>query len=184
MTYRMLQPFIQKKDKQAKWLIGVASITVFTAVALLSRFKINVNVGFNVHLFATINAFINAIVSILLILALITVKQKKYIWHKNIMLTAIVLSSLFLISYICHHLLAGETIFGGASSLRYVYYFILGTHIILAAIILPFILFTAYRALTGEWIKHKKIAKYTWPLWLYVSITGVLVYLFISPYYQ
>ena len=100
------------------------------------------------------------------------------------MFLAISLSSLFLISYICHHLLAGETKFGGQNTLRYVYYFVLGTHIVLAAIILPFILFTAYRALTGEWNRHKKIAKYTWPLWLYVSITGVLVYLFISPYYQ
>lgn len=180
----MLQPSIKKNDKQTRWLISIVSVTVFTAVVLLSRFKLSVTVGFNVHLFATINACINAIVSTLLIAALIAVKRKKYALHKNIMLTAIVLSSLFLISYICHHLLAGETKFGGGNTLRYIYYFILGTHIILAAIILPFILFTAYRALTGEWNKHKKIAKYTWPLWLYVSITGVLVYLFISPYYQ
>lgn len=180
----MLQPSIQKKDPQAKWLIGIVSVTVFTAVALLSRFKIQVNLGFNVHIFATINAYINATVSILLITALLAVKQKKYVLHKNIMLIAIILSSLFLISYICHHLLAAETKFSGQGSIKYIYYFILSTHIILAAIILPFILFTAYRALTGEWIKHKKIAKYTWPLWLYVSITGVLVYVLISPYYQ
>lgn len=184
VIFFMLQATIQKKDKQAKWLIGIVSITVFTAVALLSRFKINVHLGFNVHVFASINAYINALVSILLIAALVAVKQKKYMLHKNIMLTAIILSSLFLISYICHHLFAGETKFGGGNTWRYIYYFILGTHIILAAIILPFILFTAYRALTGEWNKHKKIAKYTWPLWLYVSITGVLVYLFISPYYN
>lgn len=180
----MLQPSIQKKDSRAKWLISIASITVFTAVALLSRFKIQVNLGFNVHIFATINAYINATVSILLITALLAVKQKKYVLHKNIMFIAIILSSIFLISYICHHLLAAETKFGGQGSIKYIYYCILSTHIILAAIILPFILFTAYRALTGEWIKHKKIAKYTWPLWLYVSITGVLVYVLISPYYQ
>ena len=180
----MLQPSIQKNDNQAKWLIGIASVTVFVAVTVLSKVKLAISLGFNVHIFAAINAYINAVVSILLVAALIAVKQKKYVLHKNIMLAAIVLSSVFLISYICHHLLAAETRFGGQGTLKYVYYFILSTHIILAAVILPFILFTAYRALTGEWLMHKKIARYTWPLWLYVSITGVLVYILISPYYS
>lgn len=180
----MLQPSIQKNDKQAKWLIGIASVTVFVAVAVLSKVKLSINLGFNVHIFATVNAYINAVVSILLVAALIAVKQKKYVLHKDIMLTAIIFSSIFLVSYICHHLLAAETKFGGQGALKYVYYFILATHIILAALILPFILFTAYRALTGEWLMHKKIARYTWPLWLYVSITGVLVYMLISPYYS
>lgn len=180
----MLQPIIQKNDKQAKWLISVASVTIFVAVVVLSKVKLAINLGFNVHFFATANAYINFIVSILLAVAVIAVKQKKYVLHKNIMLAAIVLSSVFLISYICHHLLAAETRFGGQGTLKYVYYFILSTHIILAAVILPFILFTAYRALTGEWLMHKKIARYTWPLWLYVSITGVLVYILISPYYS
>lgn len=180
----MLQPSIQKNDNQAKWLIGIASVTVFVAVAVLSKVRLAISLGFNVHIFATVNAYINAVVSILLVAALIAVKQKKYVLHKNIMLTAIILSSIFLISYICHHLLAAETKFDGQGALRYVYYFILATHIILAAIILPFILFTAYRALTGEWLMHKKIARHTWPLWLYVSITGVLVYVLISPYYS
>ncbi len=99
------------------------------------------------------------------------------------MLTAIGLSVFFLVFYICHHLLAGETKYGGTGSMRYFYYFILGTHIILAAIILPFILFTAYRALINENDKHRKLAKITWPIWLYVAVTGPLVYLMISPYY-
>jgi putative membrane protein len=99
------------------------------------------------------------------------------------MMGAIVLSVLFLVSYIAHHLLAGDTKFGGEGAIRLVYFVILITHIFLAAVILPFILFTAYRSLTGEYDKHKKLAKYTWPLWLYVSVTGVIVYLMISPYY-
>ena len=94
------------------------------------------------------------------------------------------LSILFFISYIAHHLFAGETKFGGEGTIRYVYYFILITHIILAAVILPFILFTAYRGLTGEYDKHTKLSRYTWPLWLYVAITGPVVYLMISPYYE
>jgi putative membrane protein len=100
------------------------------------------------------------------------------------MFVAILLSVLFLITYIGHHLLASETKFGGPHDAFYFFYlFILITHIVLATIILPFILFTAYRALTGEYPQHKKLAKFTWPLWLYVSITGVLVYVLISPYY-
>jgi putative membrane protein len=99
------------------------------------------------------------------------------------MLAAILFSVLFLVSYIAHHLFAGDTKFGGEGTMKGIYYFILLTHIPLAAIILPFILFAAYRGLTGEYAAHKKMVKYTWPLWLYVSITGVLVYIFISPYY-
>lgn len=179
----MLTPAIKKNDKQARLLILTVSVVVFAAVALLSKFKLQLDLGFNVHIFAAISAMLNTTVSILLIVAFIAVKNKNYELHKRLMLVAIVLSSLFLVSYISHHLLAGETKYGGTGTLRYVYYFILATHIPLAAIILPFILFTAYRSLTGEYAAHKKIARYTWPLWLYVSITGVLVYLLISPYY-
>ncbi len=193
----MLTPVLKKNDRKASILILTFSIIVFAAVVLLSRVKIEVDLGFDVHLFALLNALINSCVSVLLVLALVAVKQKKYLTHKNLMLTAMVLSILFLVSYICHHLLAGDTRFGdinhdgfvtdaekeGAGSLRIVYYIILGTHIPLAGIILPFILFTAYRGLIGEYAAHKKLARITWPVWLYVAITGVVVYLMISPYY-
>lgn len=179
----MLAPLITKNDKLARLLIIVVSFVVFTAIVILSRVKLDVDLGFDVHVFATINAVINSLVSITLVIAYISIRRKQYIMHRNLMYAAIVLSVLFLVSYILHHLLAGDTRFGGEGAIRYVYFFILITHIILAAIILPFILFTAYRALTGEFEKHKKISRYTFPLWLYVSITGVLVYLMISPYY-
>ena len=194
----MLQPSMVKNDSKAKIIIWVVSIVVFGAVAFLAKFKLNINLGFNVHVFATFNAVINSIVAILLIAGLITVKRKKYVLHKKIMLSAIVLSVLFLVSYICHHLLAGDTRFGdinhdsilsdqeksAVGSLRIIYYIILITHIPLAAIILPFILFTAYRALIGEYEKHKRLTRITWPVWFYVAITGVVVYLMISPYYN
>jgi putative membrane protein len=90
---------------------------------------------------------------------------------------------LFLVSYICHHLFAGDTKFGGTGSSKTIYYIILFTHIPLAGIILPFILYSAYRALTGDWLKHKKLARITWPVWFYVAVTGVVVYWMISPYY-
>jgi len=88
------------------------------------------------------------------------------------------------VSYIAHHLLAGETKFGGVGAIKIIYFVILFTHIFLAAVILPFILFTAYRALIGEYDAHKKLSKITWPLWFYVAVTGPVVYLMISPYYQ
>jgi len=179
----MLNPVLKKNDKQARLLIITVSFVVFAAVVILSRVKLEVDLGFDIHIFALINAIINSCVSILLIAGLVTVKNKNYIAHKKVMLAAILLSILFLVSYISHHLLAGDTKFGGEGAIRYIYFFILITHIFLAAIILPFILFTAYRSLTGEFGKHKKLAKYTWPLWLYVSVTGVIVYLMISPYY-
>ena len=100
------------------------------------------------------------------------------------MLASLMLSILFLVSYIAHHLLAGETKFGGAGIAKTIYYVILITHIFLAAVILPFILFTAYRGLTAEFVQHKKLAKITWPLWFYVAVTGPVVYYLISPYYQ
>ena len=180
----MLTAVIKKNDTQAKWLIGIFSFVVFTVIIILSNFKLNLNLGFNVHIFATFNAIINTIIAILLVVALIAVKSKKYTLHKNLMLLALIFSILFLVSYIAHHLLAGETKFGGTGATKVIYLIILFTHIFLAAIILPFILFTAYRALTAEFPLHKKIARYTWPLWMYVAVTGPIVYLFISPYYQ
>jgi putative membrane protein len=194
----MLQPSLQKNDKKAKLLIYTVSFVVFAAVVFLSKYKLDIDLGFDVHVFAKANAIINSLVAVLLLAGLFSVKQKKYELHKKIMLSAILLSVLFLLSYIAHHLLAGDTKYGDlnhdgilsidekilAGNLRMVYYFILITHIPLAAIILPFILFTAYRALTGEYDKHKKLVRITWPVWFYVAVSGVIVYLMISPYYS
>ena len=179
----MLQAAWKKNDRKAWRIILLFSIIVFSAIVMLGRVKLSVNPGFDVRIFAKANAIINSTVAVLLLAGLLAVKGKKYLLHKRIMLTAIILSSLFLISYICHHLLTEETKFGGTGTIRYVYYFILGTHIVLAAVILPFILFSSYRALTGEFDKHKKLVRITWPVWFYVAVTGVIVYLLISPYY-
>src|SRR5215471_8245283 len=187
----------KKNDKKARILIILLSVVVFIIISILGRVTVPLNLGFNVHLFAKANAIINSIVAILLLCGLIAVKTKHYYLHKRIMLTSIILSVLFLVSYICHHLFAGEARYGdvdhngvlteaermNAGSARIVYYFILGTHIPLAGIVLPFILFTAYRALIGEFDKHRKLVRITWPIWFYVAVTGVVVYVMISPYY-
>ncbi len=191
-------PVLQPNDKKATIIIWTVSIIVFIAVALLTKVKLELNLGFNPHIFATLNALINSIVAVLLVAALIAVKSKRFLLHKKLMIAAIILSLLFLVSYVCHHLLSGDTKYGDlnhdgilsadektlAGNMRYVYYVILATHIPLAGIILPFILFTAYRALTADYARHKKRARITWPIWFYVAITGVAVYLMIRPYYN
>jgi putative membrane protein len=179
----MLEASINKNDRRAYWLIGIFSVVVFGAIVALGRIKLDINANFDIHIFAKINAVINTLVAILLIAGLSAVKNKQYLVHKRLMFAALILSVVFLLFYIAHHILADETKFGGMGTIRYIYFFILITHIFLAGIILPFILFTAYRALTGEWVKHKKLARYTWPLWLYIAITGPVIYLMISPYY-
>lgn len=180
----MLKPSLKKNDKQARMLIGTFSFVVFAAVVILGRVKLDINPGFDVHIFAKANAVINSLIALLLLFALILVKRKQYLLHKNTMIAALILSVVFLVSYIAHHLLAGDTRFGGEGAIRVFYYVILITHIFLAAIILPFILFTAYRGLIAEYPEHKKLARITWPIWFYVAITGPLVYLLISPYYN
>lgn len=175
---------ITKNDAKAKMVILVVSFIVFAAIVFLGRVKLDVDLGFDKRVFAKINAVINSLVSVLLVVGLVAAKNGRFTAHKYIMLTAMAFSLLFLVSYICHHLLAGDTRYGGEGTIRYVYFFILITHIILAAIILPFILFTAYRALISENEKHRKLAKVTWPIWFYVAVTGPVVYLMISPYYS
>jgi putative membrane protein len=194
----MLAPVMKKNDQQAKWLIGIFSVVVLAAVIFLSKFTLAVELPFDKHIFALVNALLNATVAVLLLAALIAVKQKNYTAHKNIMLTALLLSVLFLVSYIAHHLFAGETKFGDTNhdgilsaaelavlgNTRGLYFILLATHIILAATSLPFILFTAYRGLTGEYEDHKRKAKRMWPIWFYVAVTGPMVYMMIKPYYS
>lgn len=193
----MLQATWKRNDKKAYWLIGIFSVIVFLAVTVLERVSLKVDLGFDPHIFATLSAGVNSAVSVLLLLALYFVKQKNFNAHKSTMMVAMGLSVLFLVFYIAHHLFAGETKFGdtdhdgvlsvleleAVGGLRSVYFAIIGTHIALAGIVMPFVLLSAYRALTGDFSAHKKLVRYTYPIWLYVAITGVVVYFMISPYY-
>jgi len=196
----MLTPALKKNDGRAKWIIALVTLIVFSAVSVLGRYNLagKVELPFNKHIFATANAIINSMVSVLLIAGLVAAKKKNHHAHKSIMLAAMLLSILFLISYVCHHLFAGEAIYGdvdgnrvlsvgeklAAGSTRMVYLILLITHIPLAGLVLPFILFAAYRALSGDYEKHKKLARRVWPVWLYVAVSGVIIHLMIRPYYH
>ena len=188
---------LQKNDSKAKYLIWIFSIVVFVLITALERVTLDVNLGFDPHVFALFNAVINSLVAVLLLAGLYTAKTRRLKTHRKIMLTAIVLSVFFLVFYILHHLFAGSTLYGDSDhngivdavekaavgNMRYLYFILLGTHILLAGISLPFILFTAYRALINENDRHRRIAKITWPLWFYVAVSGPVVYLMISVYY-
>ena len=168
-------------EKKYNKLIVVLSIVIPVAVAVLFGVKIpNVEpLTFLPPIYATING----ITAIVLILAVLQIKKGNRALHEKLMKLAIALSVAFLLMYIAYHMTSDSTKFGGEGVIKYVYYFILLTHIVLSIIVIPFVLITYVRAITNNIEKHKKIAKITFPLWLYVAITGVIVYLMISPYY-
>lgn len=140
--------------------------------------------GLNLSFLPAVNACINGTTFCLLLVAFIAIKRGNVKLHKKIMLSALALSIVFLVSYVAYHASAEETKFGGEGAIRYVYYFVLLTHILLSAAIVPMVLISYVRAINERFDKHKRIARITWPIWLYVTATGVVVYLMISPYYS
>lgn len=161
--------------------IWILSIVIPLTVAWLFSVKIPgaERMGFLPPIYATING----LTAILLVVAVFQIKKGNRKIHERIMKLCIVLSALFLVMYVLYHMTSDSTSYGGEGVLRYVYFFILISHILLSIGVIPFVLITFVRALLGNFEKHKKIAKITFPIWLYVAITGVIVYLMISPYY-
>jgi putative membrane protein len=172
------------EQKYNKWIV-LLSITIPLVVVLL--FSVNLKkMGFAVEpltFMPPIYASINGLTAILLISAVLAIKNGNRKLHENLMKMAIGCSIAFLGMYVAYHMTSDSTKFGGEGTVKYVYYFILVTHIILSVVIIPLVLITYVRALAQVFDKHKKIAKITFPIWLYVAITGVVVYLMISPYY-
>jgi len=172
------------ETKYNKWIVTL-SIVIPLVVALL--FGVNLRkLGYDVEplsFLPPIYATINGITAIVLILAVRAIKNGNVKVHEYLMKTAIACSVAFLAMYVAYHMTSDSTKFGGEGIIKYVYYFILITHIILSVIIIPLVLITYVRALAEVFDKHKKIARITFPIWLYVAITGVIVYLMISPYY-
>ena len=173
------------QEKKYKKIITALSIIIPLAVAAL--FGVNLRkLGFDVAPFTflpPIYASLNGLTAIILIAAVIAIKKGNRKLHEQLNTFAIACSLLFLLLYVAYHMTSDSTKFGGEGVLKYIYYFILITHIILSVIVIPFVLTTYMRAKLGKFPAHKKIAKITFPLWLYVAITGVVVYLMISPYY-
>jgi putative membrane protein len=173
-----------KNEKKIFRIILSVSIVVFLAIIILSRLPKSDHIPSFVPFLPKLNAILNGTCSILLITSLYFIKQKRIAIHKKLNITAFVLSSVFLVSYITFHSFGVETKFPADNSLRPVYLFILITHIFLAAIVLPLVLVSFYFGLTMQVKKHRRITRWSFPVWLYVTVTGVIVYLMISPYYK
>lgn len=169
------------EEKKYKRFITIVSIVIPLAVAALFGVKIpNVE---PLSFLPPIYASINGLTAVLLIASVVAIKKGNKKLHEQLNTTAIVCSALFLVMYVAYHMTSDSTRFGGEGIIKYIYLFILLTHIVLSIIVIPFVLITFMRARLGKFPEHKKIAKITFPLWLYVAITGVVVYLMISPYY-
>jgi putative membrane protein len=186
------------KQKNLTLPIIIVSIAIPVAVAVILLVPgVKIDLGFNTHFLPLFHALLNSTTAILLLASLYFIKNKQIKAHKTANLVAVVLSTIFLVSYVIYHSSNPSTKFGDinhdgilsddekaqAGSLRYVYYFILSSHIILSGVIVPLVLFTLQRAFQEKFDKHRKLAKITWPIWFYVAVTGVIVYLMISKYY-
>jgi putative membrane protein len=189
---------IKMKQKNGTIPIIIVSIAIPLAVAfLILGTEAKINPGFNTKNLPLFHAILNSTTAILLLSSLYFIKNNRIRAHRAANLTAVILSAIFLISYVIYHSSNPSVKYGDlnhdgilsadeklrAGSMRYVYYFILSSHIMLSGIIIPFVLFTLQRAFQQKFDRHKKLARITWPLWFYVAVTGVIVYVMISPYY-
>lgn len=187
---------IKSGSRNVNIIISV-SILVPLLVAVLIFMPAKINAGSWIYFLPDLHAVINSLTAVVLVLALIAIKSGNIVLHRSLMISCFFLGALFLVSYIIYHSSAvsakfGDTNFDGVVSaeelslvgqIRTTYLFILFSHIALSMVVVPLVLFAFYFALTEKIEKHRKIVKWTFPIWLYVSITGVVVYLMISPYY-
>lgn len=175
----------QQQQKSYQTIIMALSIAIPVAVAILLNPRVpKLDLGEWTKALPYINAGINSLTAILLVAGLVFIKQQNIRMHRTVMLAAFVLGSLFLVSYVLYHLSNESTPFGGQGLIRPVYYFLLISHIVLSVVVVRFVLLAVYFALSNQIDRHKKIVKWAYPIWLYVSITGVVVFLLISPYYH
>ncbi|MBC7921266.1 MAG: DUF420 domain-containing protein [Ferruginibacter sp.] len=174
------QPPTEKKDQR---IIDVVSIVIPVAVAVLLSIRTKVGLGEWTGVLPHVIGVLNTVTALLLLLGLYFIKRKKVKAHRAAMLGAFGLGALFLVCYILYHVSNQSTPFGGQGPIRQVYYALLVSHILLSIVVVRFVLLAVYYALTNQIARHRKVVRYAYPIWLYVSVTGVLVYLLISPYY-
>lgn len=175
MNTESLEP---SKLKKAKTAIYIASFAIPVVVAVLFGVKLE---GFDLSFLPPVYASINGVTAVVLVAALIAIKKKNLSLHRGLIRFALLLSLLFLACYVAYHMTSDSTPYGG--NLKILYFVVLISHIILSIVVVPLVLFTYLFAWEGNYVKHKKWTKITWPLWFYVAISGVVVYVMISPYY-
>lgn len=166
-----------------KYTIWIWVLSIVIPLAVVGLFNVKIAGVERLWYLPPTYATINAITAVILIISVNQIRKGNRKAHERLMKTAIGLSVLFLVLYMTYHITSESAVYGGEGFLKYVYYFILITHILLSIVVIPFVLVTYIRAISGQFYKHRKIARITFPLWLYVAVSGVLVYLMISPYY-
>lgn len=175
-----------EEEKKYKGIIWTLSIIIPLAVAAL--FGVNLQrMGYDVEpltFLPPIYATINGLTAVFLVWAVSAIKRGNRKLHERLIKLCMICSSLFLLMYVAYHMTSESTSYGGEGFIRYIYFFILISHILLSIVIIPFVLFTFVRGIAGAYERHKKLARITYPMWLYVAVTGVIVYLMISPYYN
>ncbi|OBR66362.1 hypothetical protein A7K91_24385 [Paenibacillus oryzae] len=172
------------KQKNYTPLVAILTVVIVALVAVLFFLPAyDGEIGFNVKILPMLNAIFNSFTFLSLVVALVAIKRKNIKMHRTFVGMAFLTTTLFLASYVTYHYLTESTPYGGEGILRGIYFFILLTHIVLAVVVVPLALLSVVRGMTGQIEKHRKISKWTMPIWLYVSLTGVIVYLMISPYY-
>ncbi|MXN92292.1 DUF420 domain-containing protein [Flavobacterium sp. Sd200] len=179
---------IEQKNIEQKYRGWIIAVSVIIPLAVAALFGVNLRkLGYDVKplsFLPPIYAAINGLTAILLFLAVSAIKKGNRALHEKLVKFAIGCSVSFLVMYVAYHMTSDSTPFGGEGIIRPIYFFILITHISLSVIIIPFVLFTYVRGISGSYARHRKLARITYPLWMYVAVTGVIVYLMISPYYQ
>lgn len=175
-----MTPNIALEKKLNRWSYVISAV-ILLLVGLMRRVKIDLGIDFS--FLPPFHASLNALCALILLVALWHIKNGRIKQHRQAIYAAMVCSALFLVSYVLYHFTTPETRFGGEGMIKTAYLFLLITHITLAAIILPFVLLTFTRAYTNQFERHKKMARWVFPLWLYVAITGPICYLMLKPYY-
>jgi len=168
-------------EKRLNILAIIISVIVLLVVGMMRRVKLETGIDFS--FLPPINAALNSIAALVLIFVFYKIKKGQREAHRKAILAAVGISFLFFLSYVLYHFTTPETTYGGEGIMRGIYFFFLITHVVLAAVIFPFILFTLIRAITGHFERHRKMARWVWPLWLYVAISGPICYLMLTPYY-
>lgn len=170
-------------DRKVLSVIAALSVAIPIVVAVLFFLPKSGDSNVDVSYLPAFHAILNSLTAVALVIGYYNIKRNNVKIHRAAMLTAFALSAVFLVSYVTYHFLGQRTVYGGEGTLKYIYYFILLTHIVLAVVIVPLVLLSVYFGITNQLAKHRRISKWTFPIWLYVAVTGVLVYLLISPYY-
>lgn len=170
-----------KLEKKLNILAVIVSVVILLVVIFMR--KIQIDTGIDFSFLPPLHSGLNALTAVVLLIGFRFIKKGNFTAHRNAMTLALSLSVLFLISYVLYHITTPVTYYEGEGIIRFIYFFLLITHVVLAAVILPFILFTVNRAVSGQFARHKKMARWVFPIWLYVAITGPICYLMLLPYY-